>query len=463
MGELDALPLLARADLCLIVGDNRAYAGAPAQIAIGSVGFGGWQIYLVARTPPTFPASDAYLIKVNYDVGLTPDAPVLSWVEAGFEFADEGVAVVDALPRRVHRPVGASRYLLTEHLAFDVTGAGGQDGFLVGASLWEGILMPPLDPDIDAFGIGGPRIRWRHASVSGAAGPAGSQVGWLALVAPSGCRELNIRACARYSSTSRRIAGRRPGATSEGCTVRLPALGPLGSLTADAGGSSASPIPGQLRASSPSTPPLSVRMGFVVDVVGYSERVEPAQYALQQRLAVLITEVMPTAGIQLEPEYLQGTGDGMNVFLPAGADVSRALAALLTPTATLLHHDNECHADRIRLRIATDLGPVRPAATGFSGHTIVAFGRLVDSAPIRDAITRQPDADLAVLVSDWLYAAVVSQGYADLDPSQFTRVQAVVKRFQADAWLWTSAPEADTARSEAQPPRPGRWPAPPRR
>jgi len=455
MSEPDA-PLLARADLCLIAAENRAYAGGPAQVTIGSVGFGGWQVDLVARTPSAFPASDAYLIKVNYDVGLAPEAPAPDWVEAGFEFDDEGVAVIDALPRRVHQPAGASRYLLTEHLAFDVAGAGEQDSFPAGRPLREGIAMPPLDPDIGAFGIGGPGIRWRHTAAAGTAGPAGSQVGWLAVVAPAGCRELRIRAVARHASRSRQMAGRRPGATSQPCTVRLPARSPAGTAAAGtaAAGTAAAAVSGspagQVRAPSPSAPPfsmppLSVRMGFVVDVVGYSERTEPGQYALQQRLAALITEVMGLAGVRLEPEYLQGTGDGMNVFLPAGADVSRVLAALLRPAATWLHDDNQGHADRMRLRVATDLGPVRPAATGFSGNTIIAFGRLVDSAPIREAITRQPDADLVVLVSDWLYAAVVSQGYAGLEPSRFTRVQAVVKSFQADAWLWTSAPGADKA------------------
>jgi hypothetical protein len=441
MSQPEDPPLLARANLCLIAEENRVYVGAPARITIGSVGFGGWQVHLVASSPQAFPGSDAYLIKVNYDVGLAPDAPVPTWVEAGFEFDDEGVAVIDALPRGVHRPTAASRYLLTEHLAFDVDGAVRRDSYPAGHPLREGIPMPPLDPDIEAFGIGRPRIRWRHTAAPGAAVPAGSQVGWLALVTSAGCRELRIHASARYASTSRHMAGRRPGATSEECTVRLPAPGPLGAPLAGASSSSA----GQARASSPSLPPLSVRMGFVVDVVGYSQRTEPGQYALQQRLAALITEVMGAAGIRLEPEYLQGTGDGMNVFLPAGADVSRALAALLRPAATWLHRDNQDHADRIRLRVATDLGPVRPAATGFSGNTIIAFGRLVDSAPIREAITRQPDADLAVLVSDWLFGAIVSQGYAGLDPAQFTRVQAVVKHYQADAWLWTSITGADAA------------------
>jgi class 3 adenylate cyclase len=234
------------------------------------------------------------------------------------------------------------------------------------------------------------------------------------LLIPAGSGELHVRATARHASAPGSLAGRRPSVTPAAFTIRLPADPP----TED------SPVP------------LSVRMGFVVDVVGYSQRAEPHQYALQQRLAALITDVMDEIGVRLEPGYVQGTGDGMNVFLPVDTDISRALPALLASVGARLRRDNQRHQDRIRLRVATDLGPVRPAATGFSGNTIIAFGRLVDSAPIRDAMARHPDADLAVLVSDWLYQHVVSHGYGGLDPAEFSRVQAVVKSFQADAWLW---------------------------
>jgi class 3 adenylate cyclase len=256
------------------------------------------------------------------------------------------------------------------------------------------------------------------------------------LLVPAGSGELHVRACARFASTPGLLDGRRPSAAPEPFTVRLPAGRPAGSPAGRPAGSLAGTSAAGTRvAGGPA--PLSVRMGFVVDVVGYSQRTEPGQYALQRRLAALIAEVMDGIGVKLEPEYVQGTGDGMNAFLPEGTDVSRALPALLGRAAAALRRDNQRHGDRMRLRIATDLGPVRQAATGFSGNTIIAFGRLVDSAPIRDAMARHPDADLAVLVSGWLYESVVSQGYPGLDPAEFTRVQAVVKSFQADAWLWT--------------------------
>jgi class 3 adenylate cyclase len=410
MSEQSASPALARVSLWLDAGESRGYIGTPARFTIGWVDFGGWLVDRVAAPQPIRPDSAAYLIKVNYDVGLAPGAPPPAWVEAGFEFEDEDVAVVDALPRRVRASADARSYLLTEHLAFQEADVAVPEGF----PFRGGIVVPPLDPDIDAFGIGKSRVRWRHTTVPGTAGPVGSQTGWLVLLAPARSGELHVVATARHALAAGSLAGRRPTAAPAAFTIRLPAGPPA-----------------------PDSPvPLSVRMGFVVDVVGYSQRTEPHQYALQQRLAALITEVMGEIGVRLEPEYVQGTGDGMNVFLPVDTDISRTLPALLASVGTRLRRDNQQHQDRIRLRVATDLGPVRPAATGFSGNTIIAFGRLVDSAPIRDAMAGHPDADLAVLVSDWLYQYFVSQGYGGLDPAEFTRVQAVVKSFQADAWLW---------------------------
>ncbi len=120
MGGLDAAQPLARVGLCLVGESSRAFTGAPARFTIGSVDFGGWQIHPVAAMPQGFPACDAYLVKVNYDISLAADAPEPIWVDAGFEFHDEGVAVADALPRSVRKPTGASRHTLTAHLAFDV-------------------------------------------------------------------------------------------------------------------------------------------------------------------------------------------------------------------------------------------------------------------------------------------------------------------------------------------------------
>jgi hypothetical protein len=73
----------------------------------------------------------------------------------------------------------------------------------------------------------------------------------------------------------------------------------------------------------------------------------------------------------------------MVVFLPAELEVHRALARLIRSAAETITEDNRRYRDRMRVRMAVVIGPLGPAAIGFSGATVVEAGRLVDSRPDR--------------------------------------------------------------------------------
>jgi hypothetical protein len=87
--------------------------------------------------------------------------------------------------------------------------------------------------------------------------------------------------------------------------------------------------------------------------------------------------------------------------------------------------------------MATVVGPIAPSALGSADGTVVELSRLLDSDVLRKEIADHPAIDLAVLVSDRLYADVVGEGYPGLDPAQFRRHLVQVKRYSAHAWLWT--------------------------
>ncbi|NUO40847.1 MAG: hypothetical protein HOV82_02300 [Streptomyces sp.] len=193
----------------------------------------------------------------------------------------------------------------------------------------------------------------------------------------------------------------------------------------------------------PEPPPrpdrISVRMGFAVDIERYSSRTSPDKARVQERLAALVREVLGDMGYRMEETDHQDTGDGMNVFLPADAELHRALPQLLRSWQTRLVADNDRYRDRMRLRMATAFGPVGIAALGFAGSTIVDVSRLLNSAVLRGALTEHPDIDLAVLVSEQLYAHVVGEGYPGLDAGGFERRLVEVKEFRQHAWLWIPA------------------------
>lgn len=135
----------------------------------------------------------------------------------------------------------------------------------------------------------------------------------------------------------------------------------------------------------------------------------------------------------------QWTGDGINAIMPADVDPTVVLPVLIRSLAANLSAGNARSADRIRLRMAIGVGLVEQNAAGFGGPMIVDMTRLVDSAPLRAALTAYPTADLAVAISDQVHATVIRPGYPGIPAAQFSRVNVVAKEFAGPAWIWVSA------------------------
>ena len=91
-------------------------------------------------------------------------------------------------------------------------------------------------------------------------------------------------------------------------------------------------------------------------------------------------------------------------MLPADIDPTVILPLLIRSLASALGADNAQSADRIRMRMSVSAGLIERDATGFSGQLIVDINRLVDSPALRAALAEPPRADLAVAISDHVYA-----------------------------------------------------------
>lgn len=180
------------------------------------------------------------------------------------------------------------------------------------------------------------------------------------------------------------------------------------------------------------------RIGFGVDVVGYGRRSAPAQFAVQDRIAAVLTAVLHGLGIEVEATDRQPAGDGLMVVLPPGLEAPAVLPKLLHGWRAQLAADNAAHPeDHVRLRLSAGSGPLTAAALGFAGRSIVEVGRLLNSETLHTAVRERPDADVVVLVAPRLYDDVVGEGYPGLHPAQFERVPVEVKEHRSHAWLWT--------------------------
>jgi hypothetical protein len=181
-----------------------------------------------------------------------------------------------------------------------------------------------------------------------------------------------------------------------------------------------------------------LRMGFVLDVVGYGARPAPLRSEVQRRLPRLVAAMLGNCGFRLESVEHEWTGDGINVVLPADADPAHALPVLIRALAAQLTQDNARAADRVRLRMSVGIGLVENAATGFGGPMILDMSRLVNSAPLRGALTVNPDADLVAAISDQVHSAIIRPGYPGIPAAQFTRADVAEKEFTGPAWIWVS-------------------------
>ncbi|HEX7306993.1 hypothetical protein [Lentzea sp.] len=378
----------------LLTEEVRAYT--PADVHIGRIVVHGLQVDHLATDEP----HDVFLAQILYDITLEEGVPDPLSVTAGLEFRTPDVRVRDAWPRSVTKPRQGERLAITTRLEFvphtpDATGL-----------LDDNVPVSEIAPTVHAFGIGGSKIRWHH---TGAVLP-GPRRGSLIVTAPAACTEIEIRVVAATELPS--TLGMHPRDKPDTIIVRLP------------------------HRPAPETG-LRYRIGFTVDIVGYSSRTSEAQKAAQQRIFTLLRRFAEELGITFDPQNFQGTGDGYHYVLP-DVDALVAVRHLVETIPRLLREDNRSHADEIRLRMAADIGPVEQGVLGFGGPTVIRFCRLVDSDPIRAAM-KEADTDIAIIVSDTLYNDVLRQ-YGDLVRLPFQQCTVAVKNYQATAHLLSRVP-----------------------
>jgi hypothetical protein len=198
---------------------------------------------------------------------------------------------------------------------------------------------------------------------------------------------------------------------------------------------------------------------LAVDTVGYGTGSDRAHVAVQAGLTAVLTEAAARTGLNRSAWQVQPQGDGELAILPHDEseptvvdDYVRHLVQALTA------HNAKAAPVRIRLRMAIHYGTAIRADNGYAGQGVVAVSRLVDSAPVREALGAM-DADLAVILSRQVFEDVVRQGHVSFEEGDFTPVRVRVKEYTDEAWVIVlgerahrPAPSAPGAERTAAPP-----------
>lgn len=182
------------------------------------------------------------------------------------------------------------------------------------------------------------------------------------------------------------------------------------------------------------------RLLLAVDARGYGSADTARQREIQTVLPRLLSEAAEAAGLDRASWVRQAAGDSEFAVLPAGSDEQ----ALVEPFMRRLdaglraHNRDRVPGARVALRAAVHFGPASEAPNGFVGPGPVEVSRILESDPLRRALTAAPDAALAVALTAPVFTELVAQGYTNFRPEEFREVVVEKKEYRGRAWLWVS-------------------------
>lgn len=197
----------------------------------------------------------------------------------------------------------------------------------------------------------------------------------------------------------------------------------------------------------PSSEPSARRICIALDVADYAKRKFSQQVSMQRALGAVVSQACRSAvSEQAEWDY-QSAGDGLLVISPPHIPTSEALRTFVVSLLNeiLLANRERKPEDRIRIRAAITYGLVDNTKVGLVGTPVVTAARLLDSTALADALSRNPESDLAVILAEDCYRDAFAHAGYGFSPQEFHYVQAADPRraFSQDAWLYMPKTQHD--------------------
>lgn len=197
---------------------------------------------------------------------------------------------------------------------------------------------------------------------------------------------------------------------------------------------------------------------LAADIEGFSrpERSNPLRVRMRDALYRLIGQSLTRAGIESWHGEETDHGDCVLILFDANIPKTRLLDPFVPRLATALsrHNRSVATAERLRLRVVIHAGELLRDTHGHTGEDLNAAFRLLDSDALHRCLAEAP-GDLAVIVSDAIYQAIVKHGYRGIDPAGYRQVTVIAKETNTTAWVHRPPPGRRT-----DPSRRTRAPAP---
>jgi hypothetical protein len=187
---------------------------------------------------------------------------------------------------------------------------------------------------------------------------------------------------------------------------------------------------------------------FAVDIAEFTrpDRDDDVRMFMREELYRILERAFDGSGMHWTACFREDRGDGVLVVIPPGIAPTGIIDPLPERLRSLIRRHNHvsCMAAHIQLRAAVHLGPVDYDGHGFVGTSVDFLFRMLDARPLRKTLA-STGADLALIVSDYIYRNIVSRHPCLVSPAAFCPVRFQVKSTRARAWTYLpGAPPSPT-------------------
>jgi hypothetical protein len=192
---------------------------------------------------------------------------------------------------------------------------------------------------------------------------------------------------------------------------------------------------------------------FAVDIARFTgpDRDDDIRLYLHEELYAVLEKSFDSAGIPWAHCFHEDRGDGALVVVPPGIACKNIIDPLPERLRVLIRRHNHIARDaaRIQLRAATHIGPVDHDGNGFIGSDINLLFRMMQAQTLKRELANS-DAELVLMISDYVYHNIVCRYPSLISPEAFRSVRFHVKYAKVRAWTYIPGiPQIQPAQSQS--------------
>ena len=178
---------------------------------------------------------------------------------------------------------------------------------------------------------------------------------------------------------------------------------------------------------------------FAVDIAGFTrqERDDDIRLYLHEKLYEFLQKAFDESGIPWAGCCCEDRGDGALVVIPPDIPGKGIIDPFPERLRALVRRHNHVSSEaaRLQLRVAAHIGPVDHDGHGFVGTDVNLLFRMLEARPLKRALA-DSGAELALIVSDYVYGSLVRRYPSLVSPEAFQPTRFQVKHTRAKAWTY---------------------------